>query len=971
MLFTLGVSVFLHGLLPPASLAATIFDPAIAWKTLVTPHFRINFPQNLEATAKLTAAYAEEAHALLSPYLQSNPAQRTEVTLLDSEDTTNGFALPLPNNQIFIYLSSPPADQLMGRYDSWLRDLLIHEYTHVLHMEKTAGLPSLINRVFGRSYFPNLIQPIFLIEGLAVHTETRFSTGGRGRDTAYRMYLRQGALTGNLAGLDKASGYYTIDHPGGEIPYAYGMAFYRLLAERYGPDTPAKLAQAHAANPYFGLWGLDEELQSLTGKTLQAIWQDLHTDLKQRAYDQRAATLARGPLTPLHSITKAGMHHRHPRYLPDGTLAWAEWDGHGFAQMMTLKSEPGARPQRLMGKSPFGSWDVSRDGRWVYHSRAWDENRFTNYDDLFRYDQQNKKLERLSRRARLDMPAISPDGRWLVAVQNGAGETSLVKMRADGSGLKALTPARGRAQYSAPTWHPSRHLLAVSAWIDGARDLYLVNPENGRMQALWRDQSVDQDPVWSPDGRFLVFSSDREGTYNLYAYDVNFQRLFRISNVLGGLIEPAISPDGTRLAAASYGSAGWDIVTLPFARTHWVELPVPGRDPRLRQPEPAVSLKNTNSQPYDPWPSLRPKTWAPFGFLDERGPVWGFQTFGQDTLMQHFAFGSFGYGLLSGRPFYSLSYSNDVFYPSLSAFATDTTLISTPFHAGTLHQVVQRGQYQGFSATFPGLPSIFLQNQWATGDTFTLTFNAQHISDITEVAPLELPDNLRPRTGQTNTVSATYRFADNYRFAYSISPEGGNLATLGYEKALPALGSQYNFDRVWVDWRRYTPLPWPHHILATRLSGGVNLGDQAGGDFFLGGASSATLLSNVDLRTASGVGTRALPLRGYGFASQRGPAAAALNAEWRFPLWAIQRGVGPFPFFIRNLHGAVFAEAGQAWEGAFDWRRSLADVGLELRAQTHIQQAPTEVRFGLGQGLVQPDGLSPWPLIYFDLGSYF
>jgi hypothetical protein len=213
------------GLLAPASPAATIFDPAIEWKSIVTPHFRINFPQELEATAQLTAAYAEEAHSLLAPYLQSTPAQRTEVTLLDSEDTTNGFALPLPNNQIFIYLSSPPADQLMGRYDSWLRDLLIHEYTHVLHMEKTAGIPSLINQVFGRSYFPNLIQPIFLIEGLAVHTETRFSTGGRGRDTAYRMYLRQAALTGNLAGLDKASGYYTIDHPGGEIPYAYGMAF--------------------------------------------------------------------------------------------------------------------------------------------------------------------------------------------------------------------------------------------------------------------------------------------------------------------------------------------------------------------------------------------------------------------------------------------------------------------------------------------------------------------------------------------------------------------------------------------------------------------------------------------------------------------------------------------------------------------------------------------------------------------------
>lgn len=966
----MGLTLSFLGTWAPPGPAATIFDPEIQWASVVTPHFRINFPRGLEATAQLTAAYAEEAHSLLAPYLQSTPSQRTEVTLLDSEDTTNGFALPLPNNQIFVYLNSPPADQLMGRYDSWLRDLLIHEYTHILHMEKTAGLPSLVNKIFGRSYFPNLIQPIFLIEGLAVHTETQFSTGGRGRDTAYRMYLREAALHGKLAGIDKASGYYTIDHPGGEIPYAYGMAFYRLLAERYGPDTPAKLAQAHASNPYFGLWGLDDEVRSLTGKSLKATWDDLHSDLLERAWSERQEILAKGPLTSLRNITQEGMHHRHPRYLPDGSLAWAEWNGHGFSKVVAIPPEGGSQPHRVMGKSPFGSWDVSRDGTWLYHARAWDENRFTNFDDLFRYDIKNKKLERLSQRSRLNMPAISPDGRWLVAVKSGAGESSLVKMRADGSGLKPLTPALGRAQYSSPIWHPTRHFLVVSAWIDGARDLYLVNPETGGTQALWRDRAVDQDPTWSPDGRFLIFSSDREGTYNLYAYDWKFRELYRISNVIGGLIEPSVSPDGKTIAAASYSTSGWDIVTLPFNRTQWVSVPTPPSDETLKQPSPATTLRPPPVQSYDPWPSLRPKTWAPFGFLDERGPVWGFQTFGQDTLMQHFAFGAFGLGVLSGRPFYSLSYSNEVFFPSLSVFASDTTLISTPFHAGTSYQVVQRGQYQGFSATFPGLPSIFLQNQWATGDTLTLAFDAQNISDITPVSAL-LPDNIRPPVGQTNTVSATYRFADNYRFAYSISPEGGNLATVGYEKALPALGSQYHFDRVWLDWRRYTALPWSHHVLATRLSGGTNVGDQAGGDFFLGGANSATLLSNVDLRTASGVGTRSLPLRGYGFASQRGPSAIALNTEWRFPLWAIQQGVGPFPFFVRNLHGALFAEAGQAWEGEFDWRRSLADVGLELRAQTHIQQAPTEVRLGIGQGLVAQNERHPMPLVYFDLGSYF
>ncbi|MEB3197524.1 MAG: BamA/TamA family outer membrane protein [Candidatus Sericytochromatia bacterium] len=966
-LSALAVSLLL---VPSQARAATIFDPSIQWQTIVTPHFRVNFPAEHMAIARLAAGYAEEAHQLLAPYLRSEPAQRTELTLLDSEDTTNGFGFPLPNNQIFIYLSSPPSDQLMSRYDSWLRDLLLHEYTHVLHMEKTEGLAALVNRVFGRSYFPNMIQPIFLIEGLAVHTETRWSSGGRGRDSAYRMYLRQAALAGKLVGIDQACGYFTIDHPGGELPYVYGAAFYRHLAERYGADAPARLAHAHAANPFVGTWGLDDELKTLTGKDSQALWAELQQSLTAEALAERQAILARGPLTPLTAVTEGGMHHRHPRFLPDGALTWAEWSGHGFAQVM--RREAAAKPRRLMSKSPFGSWEPSPDGHWLYHARNWDDNRFTGYEDLFRFDVKQKKLERLSTRARLDMPTVSPDGRWLVAVQNGGGQTALVKLRSDGTRRQDLVRLNDRSQFSSPAWHPRRDLIAVSAWRDGGRDLYLVDPSSGRMRPLWRDRAVDQDPAWSPDGRYLVFSSDRDGVFNLYAHDMRTGRLLRLSNVLGGLIEPVVSPDGKTIAAASYSLPGWDIVTLPFEPARLQALPRPRpAEPPPRQPAPQVEAAAFPLVPYDAWPSFRPKTWAPFGFLDERGPVWGFQTFGQDVLMQHFAFGAVGLGLLSGRPFYSLSYSNEVFFPSLSVFATDSTLISAPVHEGKAHQVVQRGQYQGVSATFPGLPSIFLQNQWATGDTLTFAFNAQHLSDISEVAALGLPAEIRPRTGQTNTLSLTYRFADNYKFAYSVSPEGGNLATLGYEKAVPALGSAYAFDRIWLDWRRYTPLPWTHHVLATRLSVGSNGGSREAGDFFLGGADSATLLSNVDLRTASGVGTRGVPLRGYGFATQRGPNAASLSVEWRFPLLAVQRGVGVFPLFLRNLHGAAFLEAGQAWGGPFDWRRSLLDTGFELRAQTHVQQAPTELRLGVGQGLVNPGSGLLWPTAYAELGSYF
>jgi outer membrane protein assembly factor BamA len=159
-------------------------------------------------------------------------------------------------------------------------------------------------------------------------------------------------------------------------------------------------------------------------------------------------------------------------------------------------------------------------------------------------------------------------------------------------------------------------------------------------------------------------------------------------------------------------------------------------------------------------------------------------------------------------------------------------------------------------------------------------------------------------------------------------------------------------------------------VLAVRASGGAAIGEQAG-NFFLGGFDSATLLTNVDLRTASSVGQRQLPMRGYPFGVSTGPKAAALSAEYRFPIASVQRGYSIYPIFVRNVHGAVFAEAGQAWKDGFDWGQNLYSVGAELRAQTHFMQAPSEVRLGIGQGLIRQGAGVQWPQLYADVGAYF
>jgi outer membrane protein assembly factor BamA len=77
-------------------------------------------------------------------------------------------------------------------------------------------------------------------------------------------------------------------------------------------------------------------------------------------------------------------------------------------------------------------------------------------------------------------------------------------------------------------------------------------------------------------------------------------------------------------------------------------------------------------------------------------------------------------------------------------------------------------------------------------------------------------------------------------------------------------------------------------------------------------------------------------VRGFDTDDISGPRALALNADYRFPLAWIERGLGTWPVFLRSLHGAVFADGGAAWSRRLTTRRTRSSVGVELSADLVI-----------------------------------
>jgi sugar lactone lactonase YvrE len=97
-------------------------------------------------------------------------------------------------------------------------------------------------------------------------------------------------------------------------------------------------------------------------------------------------------------------------------------------------------------------------------------------------------------------------------------------------------------------------------------DLYLFDEPGAAPHKLTTDPSPDYNPAFSPDGRWVVFTSDRHGTADLFALDLDGRGApVRLTSSNAMDDAAAFSPDGRSLAFVSTRSGNPDIFVMPFA----------------------------------------------------------------------------------------------------------------------------------------------------------------------------------------------------------------------------------------------------------------------------------------------------------------------------------------------------------------------------------------------------------------------
>ncbi len=130
--------------------------------------------------------------------------------------------------------------------------------------------------------------------------------------------------------------------------------------------------------------------------------------------------------------------------------------------------------------------------------------------DVMRFDLQPPRARSVTEGDFNSVPAVSPVAEHLVFASNRNGSTELWLTKVRGESPKRLT--EGLAEIpDTVVWSPDGSALAVAVKRGSNSYVFRVDARSGAMQQLTSGPYRDRDVRFTPDGRWIRFTSDRNG----------------------------------------------------------------------------------------------------------------------------------------------------------------------------------------------------------------------------------------------------------------------------------------------------------------------------------------------------------------------------------------------------------------------------------------------------------------------------
>lgn len=471
------------------------------FRVLHTDRFDIYYyPEEAEAAA-LVARMAERWHARLSRFFSHDLRGRQPIVLYaaashfrqtNTIDGLIGEGTGGVTEAIKRRIVLPMSGSLADT-----DHVLGHELVHAFQFDMTGDDPR--DRT---GMMPGILAfPLWYAEGMAEY----LSLGPVDGQTA--MWLRDAALREQLPHLrDLGRPEY--------FPYRWGHAFWAYVGATYGDRAVASLIRS-AANPQVDLEGLTGQLGT-DPDTFTAEWhQAILARTRELADD--GSPVRSVPALVLGQDNGGGRYNVGPRVSPDGRLVAFFSERDRFAvDLFLAETDTGRIVRRLTTSTNDPHFDSLQ---FLASAGAW-----------------------------------SPDGRTLAIAAIRSGQPVLALLDVASGRIDREVRLEGLDDVLHPAFAPDGAALVVSGNAGGRIDLYRVDVADGAVEQLTDDVYADLEPAFSPDGRTIVFVTERFST-DVDRLESGPLRLARLDTQTGAVtplpaflagkhLSPQVSPDG-------------------------------------------------------------------------------------------------------------------------------------------------------------------------------------------------------------------------------------------------------------------------------------------------------------------------------------------------------------------------------------------------------------------------------------------
>lgn len=883
------------------------------WQILQTEHFQIYHSIEAKELAEIGAKFAEDAYKHLQQKFRHSLVDTVPLIFYASPlhfkqtNTTPGL-IPDGVGGFFEFIKGRVVIPFEGSLNQF-RHVIRHELTHVFMTSKIANSM----RQHGKSI--GTVPPLWFTEGLAEHYSTEW-------DTQADMVIKDAVMSGYIAGLSDWERFY-----GTFFMYKLGQRVLKYISENFGEEKVLMLME--------NFW-MDESFSNVMDYTIGLNYEEFDNEFLyylEKLYFPQIADHD-NPSKVTENVHTESFAHK-PAYYEGNGKKEIYYIGNQTGYTSIYKTSPGSR----------------NDAELVIEGEKSDE-----FEEFHFF------------RTGMD---VSSKGLLAFITQKGDADALHVLDTRSGDVVSSYS-FDNIVGIGSPSWsNDGKRIVFPATDASGKNDLYVFDIRANDLKRLTNDFYDDRDPDFSPDGKTIVFASDRtsfgmEKSYNLFLYGVDDASINYLT--VGKQIDhsPHFSEDGRKIAFTSNASGPQNIWIMDLGETFAVSSPNRGTNSiqgsRLPDYENLEMRQITNflTAAFDPrWCGKDKLVFSAF----EKGGI-GIRMlnragvkFDSSKNIRKVHIASKGDNWIAQRT-ESKTKKNSLKYEKRFSFDIATTALTVdPVFGANTGGIVSLSDLLGNERYY------FLVFNNSTGDAeFWKSFNIAiskisvekrmnysygifHLSgrkyDISNdlgttfyersfggYVSLAYPLSFFRRLEMTVSLSQTirnYEFYDNSRslllsnylsyirdntlWGWMGPVDGERLnVTIGYTTDIA--NSLTNYYSFFFDFRKYLRTGTPT-TLALRSQLFLNEGRDAR-RFFMGGSWS---------------------LRGWPLNSIRGSKMWQANAEFRFPLLNIVAMRFPFGigFDFPGIKGAVYMDAGKAWDRSYSGRMTYGSIGAGVR----------------------------------------